>query len=149
MAFESVDVSSLNSAIKACENAINYSNTTNIIDNLSSNDVWKANAKDNLKEALSKLISKRYNELESVLNKCKTVTGLIAHYKKIEQDIFEIERTINTLQKKKYKETIDANGNITKEKDYEVINKINLLTEDLNNSKQELIKIERNVAGIV
>lgn len=149
MAFESVEVSSLNSAIKSCENAINYNNTINIIENLSNNSIWKANAKDNLKEALSKLISERYSELERGIKKCKIVAGLIAQYKRIEQEILEKEKLMNQLQKKLYKEKTDENGNKIKEKDYEVVKKIKLLTEDINNSKQELIKIENNVAGIV
>lgn len=161
MAFEQVSVSSLNSAINACENSINYNNTLNNISNISDNNVWNASSRDNLKNALNILVNERYKELEEKLNVCKQVAALIGEYKQIEQKILELENEIDRLQDDLYKEkeyTVtkkDANGNEIKEtktkkvKDHAVESRINSLEQEIANYKQKLIEIESKVASLV
>lgn len=161
MAFEQVSVSSLNSAISACENSINYNNTLNNISNISDNRVWNSLSRDNLKKGLNMLVNERYKELENKLNVCKQVAALIAQYKQIEGQILQLEDEINRLQDELYKEkeyTVtkkDANGNEIREtktkkvKDYAVEARINSLEEEIANYKQKLIEIESKVASLV
>lgn len=99
MAFKNVNVSSLKQSISSCKDAIDYSTTKYIINNLSSN-VWEAESRNTLKNALNKLIDTRYKELEDYLNKCSEVIRLIEQYKEVEEKIEECDASIANYQAK-------------------------------------------------
>lgn len=99
MAFKNVSASSLKQAVNACKNSIDYGTSKYILNNLS-NNVWEAESKNTLKNALKKLIDTRYKELEDYLNKCSEVVKLIEQYKEVEEKIEECDSSIANYQAK-------------------------------------------------
>ena len=69
MAFESVDVGSLQSALSACKDSINHSTTDNLIGKVSNSSIWECDARSSLKDGLSRLVGIRFNRF-FFLNNC-------------------------------------------------------------------------------
>lgn len=83
MAFENVNVSSLKNSINSCIDSINYSSSKEIIEKISSNNIWQASSRDNFKRALTKLVDVRYKNLEKKLKDYLKITDMIEEYQKL------------------------------------------------------------------
>lgn len=160
MAFENVDVKKLKSAITSCKNAINYTSSNELINKISSNDVWRTGARDNVKKALKKLTNERYKELEKQLEKCVKVANYIEEYKKLQSENKTLQNNIDKLETqlyetKTYTETYtDENGvkkeieKTKKEKNYSVQWKINSLENDIKSNKNQMNSLVSKVSSL-
>lgn len=103
MAFENVNVESLRSSINACKNSIQYSTSKELIGSISNNNVWQADAKRNLSDALEQLTEVRYKELVNKLDGFMNATNMIAEYKELDVENKSLERQYASLQGRLYK----------------------------------------------
>ena len=160
MAFENVDVKRLKSAINSCKSAINYNTSTELINSISSNDVWRTGARDNVKKALKKLTNERYKELEKKLENSLKVANYIEEYKTLQAENKTLQNNINKLEgqlyeTKTYTETYtDSNGEkheIEKtktEKNYNVQRKINSLEADIRSNNNQMQSLVNKVSNL-
>lgn len=161
MAFENVDVARLKNAINSCKNAVNYSTSVELISNISSNDVWKTGARDNLKKSLKKLTNERYKKLESELNNSLKVANYIEKYKQLQSNNRLLQSNINRLEEqlyvtKTYTESyVDSNGTkqeITKtkrEKNYNVQWEINSLESRIRSNNNQMNSLVNKVSNLI
>lgn len=153
MAFESVDVNSLKSALTQCRNSINFNTTNQLMNNISNSSVWQSDSQKNLKNAMSTLVNKRYAELIEKLNNYSNVVSYIEQYKSLESENASLERESNDLSRRLYRdETYEiktsVKGRVKTEtrvrtvKDSGVENSINNIRNRINNnnSKMETLK---------
>lgn len=102
MAFENVNVESLRNALYACKNSISYNNSINIINSVSSGNIWKAESSNHLRKALTTLTNERYRQLEAQINSYLSVTNLISEYKQLEADNRRMEAELPRLRGRLY-----------------------------------------------
>ena len=162
MAFESVDVDSLRSAISSCVDSINYNDSLELIGDIGNDNVWNSESRTHLKNALIKLTNTRYQQLKSKLSVANQVADLIAEYKKLEQENKDCNSRISSLEPQLYYtesyiagyET-DENGN-THEiwgtrtvLDTSVQNEINKLKKKIKENKIRMKEIEGRVSSLI
>lgn len=104
MAFESVSVPSLRSALTQCKNTLNHSKTDELINNISNTSVWQTTAQPNLKKALTKLKDERYKELESKISSYFTIASYIERYQFLQKENERLESEYASLSARLYYE---------------------------------------------
>lgn len=161
MAFESIDTNSLRNAISACQNRISYHTINDLINNISSNNTWQTSSRDNLKNALVKLINDRYNALSSKLQHYQSVVGLIERYKKLQSDNRNYENEISSLNPRLYyteyyqEKYYDEKGReqyVQKSrtvKNWNVQNRIDYLRQVIQNNNYEMSRLETQVSSSI
>lgn len=161
MAFENVDVRSLKSAINSCKNSLNYNNSLDNINSISSNSVWQTDSRDTLRKALVKLTNERYEDLEDKLNDYLSIAGIIERYKDLEDDNERMRNKITSLKPKLYytkRYTVtytDANGDkqtkvrTKRVKDYAVEKQINSLEQQIKENEKEMKVLENRVSSLI
>lgn len=153
MAFTNVDVASLRSTINSCKNSINYNKTTELISDVSNNNVWQTAARDNLKKSLEKLKNNRYKDLENKLETYLEVTNLIEKYKKLEQENIRLEAEYNSLKPHLYHTEHYTNRwgehRTRTIKDEGVERQMNNIRNTINRNKIEMVSLERKVKILV
>ena len=102
MRFENVDVNSLKNAINSCRNAINYTASSTLINEIMDGNAWLCTSRNNLKNAFSRLINEYYKDLENTLNHYNTVANLIEEYKEKSFQNGNLENEYNRLKNRLY-----------------------------------------------
>lgn len=153
MAFESVDVGSLQSALNACKDSINHSTTDNLIGKVSNSSIWECDARSSLKDGLSRLVGLRYAELQSKIDNGFAVCSLISEYKQLEEENEQLAKNIEILKAKLW-ETRSYTGNdgkihTHKVKNMDAENGIKRAKAKINENLQKMKKLEQQVAGMV
>lgn len=153
MAFESVDVGSLQSALSACKDSINHSTTDNLIGKVSNSSIWECDARSSLKDGLSRLVGIRYVELQSKIDNGFAVCSLISEYKQLEEENERLLKEYNELNKKLWVEKTwwDDSGvmHSCTVKDGEVAKQMRENKQQRNNNFIKMQKLEQQVAGMV
>lgn len=161
MAFENINVASLKNALITCKDSIKFSETNEILENISSNNIWDAKAKNNLKKALSILKNERFKKLENLLNKYLDVTNDLEKYKQIQSENEELLAKYNYLGTQLYKNetykeyTINFMGKKflqNKNKtviDYNVQNQMNAINRTINENEEKLKNLEIKIKNSI
>lgn len=153
MAFESVDVGSLQSALSACKDSINHSTTDNLIGKVSNSSIWECDARSSLKDGLSRLVGIRYAELQSKIDNGFAVCSLISEYKQLEEENERLVKEYNELNKKLWVEKTwyDDLGvmHSCTVKDGKVAEQMRENKQQRNNNFIKMQKLEQQVAGMV
>lgn len=160
MAYENINVTSLRSSINSCLNSINYTKINQIINQISSNDIWNADSKSTFKNALEKLID-RNEQLEKELKNYLNVVNLIEQYQKLDtknvnssSDLSNINKELSVLNQ------IDRNySNQGKQSSNEAINnrqkitnlnnKINNINSKINSNKNEMNSLKSKIDAMI
>lgn len=138
MAYENINVASLRSSINNCLSTINYSRINQMVNQISSDDVWSTNSKNNFKIALDKLIERNKN-LENELKKYLTVANLIEEYQKLDKSI-----DANLTNVSNYKKELSVANQI--DKNY--VNKNNQNTIEAKNNRQKINNINKELKSL-
>lgn len=160
MAFESVEVSSLQNAIITCKNSINHKSSDELLNNISNMNVWQSSSQKNLKNSLDKLVNERYLDLEKKLNSYIPIVGYITEYKKLEEENKNLEIQYSNLYRRlwyeeEYEKNTIINGKEVKEickrnvKDYAVEGQMNEIKRKIEENKKRMIELERIVANSI
>ena len=161
MAFESVNVSSLRSALMQCKNSINHSTTNNLISNISNPNVWQASSQTTLKNALTKLENERYKDLENKIDSYLVVVSYIERYKNLQSENNSLENQYNSLSHRLYyTETYtttytDSDGiehtdyHQRTVKDYYVESQMHNVRNRINQNKNEMASLESRVSNSI
>lgn len=152
MAFESVNVDSLRSALDSCKNSIKHDTTDNLIGQVGNSSVWQCDAQNTLKDGLSRLVSTGYNDLENKINSYYPVVSLIQKYKDLEAENERLKSEKAALIPKLYKTEHYTFLGMTfsrKVVDQSVANRISEIVRKINENKAEMDSIEQQVAGMV
>lgn len=152
MAFESVDVGSLQSALSACKDSINHSTTDNLIGKVSNSSIWECDARSSLKDGLSRLVGIRYAELQSKIDNGFAVCSLISEYKQLEEENERLADEYDELKKKLWVEKTwwdDGVMNSCTVKDEKVAEQMRENKQQRNNNFIKMQKLEQQVAGMV
>lgn len=152
MAFESINVNSLRSALNDCKRSLNYDTTKTLKNNIASSNEWQSDAKKNLNNALKTLIDVRYKELESKITNYFNVVTKIENYKKLEESVKNLRRDIKILSENLYKEEKNTIFGITYYKDVKdekiaslMSSKSQLILENI----KKMHEIEQQVADLI
>lgn len=154
MAFESVDVGSLQSALNACRDSINHSTTDNLIGKVSNSSIWECDARSSLKDGLSRLVGIRYAELQSKINNGFAVCSLISEYKQLEEENERLAKEYDELKgklwiTKTYTDPDTGTSHHYKVKDRNVEGQMTENKQQRNNNFIKMKKLEQQVAGMV
>lgn len=154
MAFESVDVGSLQSALSACKDSINHSTTDNLIGKVSNSSIWECDARSSLKDGLSRLVGIRYAELQSKIDNGFAVCSLISEYKQLEEENERLVKEYNELEgklwiTKTYTDPDTGTSHNYKVKDRNVEKQMRANKQKRIENLQEMDKLEQQVAGMV
>lgn len=152
MAFESINVNSLRSALNNCKRSLNYDTTKTLKNNIASSNVWQSDAKTNLNNALITLTDVKYKELESKITDYLNVVTKIENYKRLEESVKNLRRDIRSLSENLYKEEKNTIFGITYYKDVKdekiaslMSSKSQLILENIKKMKE----IEQQVADLI
>lgn len=152
MAFESINVNSLRSALNDCKRSLNYDTTKTLKNNIASSNEWQSDAKTNLNKALITLTDVKYKELESKITDYLNVVTKIENYKKLEESVKNLRRDIRSLSENLYKEEKNTIFGITYYKDVKdekiaslMSSKSQLILENIKKMKE----IEQQVADLI
>ena len=153
MAYENVDVQSAKNAINEIKSSINYSNTNEIISELSNNGIWNANAKNNLKNALTKLVDENYKDLQNSLDNYLSILDNIYLYKQKQAEYNNIQNQLNGKKNTLTSVTNKDNQYKKNNQSYtqSAINNRNVKknTEtDISNLNQELINLSNEMNSL-
>lgn len=115
MKFESIDVNSLKNAINSCRSAVNHSATSLLVSDVMNGNIWFCSARNNLKNALSRLVYEYYKDLEITLNKYSTVASYIGEYKEKEGQNRTLQSDNINLRSRLYYEEVYQERNYNPE----------------------------------
>jgi len=161
MAFESVNVSSLRSALMQCKNSINHSTTNNLISSISNPNVWQSSSQTNLKNALTKLENERYKDLENKIDSYLVVVSYIERYKNLQSENSSLENQYNSLSHRLYytetytTTSTDSEGNVHTHyhqrtvKNYHVESQMHNIRNRINQNKNEMSCLESRVSNSI
>lgn len=160
MAYENINVTSLRSSINSCLNSINYTKINQIINQISSNDIWNADSKSTFKNALEKLID-RNEQLEKELKNYLNVVNLIEEYQKLDtknvnssSDLSNINKELSVLNQidRNYSNQGKQNSNEAinnRQKITNLNNKINNINSKINSNKNEMNSLKSKIDAMI
>lgn len=112
MAFENVDVSLARSSLNNCLNTLSHDASLHVITGVKDNNIWNAAARNILLEALNKLFTTKYTNLETKIKTYLDVINKIEQYKTAQTSLKNTESKIKQTQ-------INLNNEKQKKKQYE------------------------------
>lgn len=160
MAFENVNVTSLKNSINNCKSSLNHNASQSLITTLSQN-VWQADAKQNLIDALTTINEERYKKLEDTLDTYLTIADKIQNYKNLEQENRNLYNEISSLQGRLWyteyytEYYTDQYGYTHSEehsrrvKDYGVENQINNNYNRINSNNSNMERLKNEVSNLI
>lgn len=164
MALESIDVGAAKAHVTNCLNDLKTEELTLAINGISSNGIWAAGARDNLKEAIRKLMQDGFLKLKNQLGSVSKMLALIEKYQKNRNQILDIDEKLRELREKEYyTETytdyyaevrVDYYGNeyypkkTRRVQNYDVTRRINELRRKRDDLKEEMDKIKTDVENM-
>lgn len=101
MAFENINVDSLNNALNACKNSINKSISENLSNSVMNNSVWYSDARNNLKKAIDVNLD-MYRTLESKIDEYFGVVNKLREYKNLEEQNRVLMQEYQDLSRRLY-----------------------------------------------
>lgn len=158
MAFENINVASLRNALSQCKNSINYSKSEELIQDIS---VWQCDSKNKLKEALIKLTSGRYKDLENLLNDYLYAVNYIEEYQNLQKENESLEREYSSLSNRLYYTenyttsttlsdgTVETKVHSRTVKDYGVELKMNTVRQKINNNIGDMEYLKNKVMNLI
>lgn len=161
MAFESVDVASLRSALTQCKNTIDHSTTDGLINSVSNTSVWQTSAQPNLKNALVKIKEERYRDLESKINGYFAIASYIERYQTLQKENEMLEEKYASLSTRLYytetytTTSIESDGTTSttthtrQVKDKAVETEMNEIQNKINKNKEEMEELEEKVSNSI
>jgi|GEM_PF-7024939 len=94
--FYNVDVIVLRDALNSCKSALNYEISKEILSELSSDEIWQAQAKKRFTEALDTLHNTRYKDLEQKIDAYLQIADQIEQYQNLEIQNEKLSKQIET-----------------------------------------------------
>ena len=98
MAYENVNVASARQAINGMISGLNCSESSNIVNRLSTDSFWKADSKKVLSNALGILVNDRYGDIRSTLEKYNKILDKIEEYKSIQTDYNSKSQSLSNMK---------------------------------------------------
>ena len=161
MAFENINVTSLRSALTQCKNTINYTRTSELINSISNTSVWQSSSQKKLKNALTKLETERYKNLEDKINLYLNIVSYIEKYKNLQSENQSLENHYSSLSGRLYyteyyeESHTQSDGSVVIEhhsrtvKDYGVEAEMNNVRKKINDNKQEMENLKNRVSNSI
>lgn len=142
MAFENINVISLKNAINSCMNSINYNSSKEIVNKISSSDIWNTESKKNFERALTKLINIRYLELENKLKNYLKIADKIEEYQKLS--------SVNASTQIELTNIMNELNELTNENEIATLNdQVSNLKKEIDNNEIKLTTIKRGMEDLL
>ena len=97
MTFENIDTELLKNALNSCIESINYSKSSQIITDITGNNIWQTSSRDNFKRAMENLVNVKYKKLENKLREYLKLVTEIEKYKSVSGDIASMQMKLQML----------------------------------------------------
>lgn len=152
MSFENVNVTSLRNSINSCINSINYTNSKEIINRITNNDVWSTASRDNLSKSLTKLIENRYEVLENKLTNYLKIADKIEEYQRLAAMQAESQAMLVTLNSELNNLiNISSNNEANNEKNSidNIKNQITKINDEINSNEIKMSSIKNGIEGLL
>lgn len=141
--FDNVDTSSLTSSCSSILSKISYDKIKEINENLSNENIWSCQAKNNLKMAMQSLIL-YYTRLEDDFKILQEIAADITEYKQKAQTLKYVNSSLSHLRQNRYT-TVFVNGRYRRQLNQSVVSQISDLTVQKNVLTREMRQLLNNI----